>query len=106
MTVQEFNQKYDIRVQFLEYLGWINVIRAYLREHNSYIDRHFKEHSKVYDIILNSPMRHSNFFYGILLGRAEISNACKNREKYWVKNIGWTKVVAGIIFLFFVEKLN
>ena len=33
LNVQEFNQKYDIRVQYLEYLGCINVIKAYLREH-------------------------------------------------------------------------
>ena len=30
LNVQEFNQKYDLRIQFLEYLGSINVIRAYL----------------------------------------------------------------------------
>ena len=58
----QFNQKYEIRVQVLEYLGCINGNRAYLREHNLYIeDGHFKEHPKVYDIILNSPMRSSNF---------------------------------------------
>ena len=59
-NVQEFNEKYDIRVQFFEYLGCINVIRANLREHNLYNeDGHFKEHTKVYDVILNSPMRGS-----------------------------------------------
>ena len=36
-NVQEFNGKFDIRVVFfLEYLGCINDIRAYLREHNLY----------------------------------------------------------------------
>ena len=37
LNVQKFNQKYDLRVQFFEYLGCINVIRAYVREHNLYI---------------------------------------------------------------------
>ena len=36
---------------------------AYSRERNLHIeDGHFKEQSKVYDIILNSPMRGSKFF--------------------------------------------
>ena len=35
-NAQEFNQIYDIKL--FEYLGWINVIRAYLREHNLYIE--------------------------------------------------------------------
>ena len=97
LNVQEFNQKYDIRVQYLEYLGCINVISAYLREHNLYTeDEHFKEYSKVYDIILNSPMRGSKCFKDILLGRAEISNACKNWEKMLGKDIEWTKVFAGV----------
>ena len=43
LNVQELNEKYESRVQFFEYLGCINVIRAYLREHNLYIkDGHFK----------------------------------------------------------------
>ena len=56
LNVQEFNQKY-IRVQFLEYLGCINTITAYLGEHSLFIeDGPLKEHPKVYDVIL-SPMR-------------------------------------------------
>ena len=34
------------------------LLELFLREHNLCAeDGHFKEHSKVYDIILNSPMR-------------------------------------------------
>ena len=29
LNVQEFNQKYDLKVQVLEYLGCINFIRTY-----------------------------------------------------------------------------
>ena len=65
--------------------------------HNLYVEvGHFKEHRKVYDIILNSPMRGSNFFDDILLGKAEISNACKHLEKMLGKDTEWTKVFAGI----------
>ena len=57
LNVQEVNEIYDTWVQCLqcwEYLGGIHVIRAYLKEHNLYIeDGHFKEHSIVYNIILN-----------------------------------------------------
>ena len=45
LSVQVFNQKYDIRVHFLESFGCINVIRTYLREYNLYIeDGDFQEH--------------------------------------------------------------
>ena len=36
------------------------------------------------------------FFTDILLGRAEISNACKNWGKMMGKDIEWTKVFVGI----------
>ena len=45
------NQKYDIRVQFLDYLGCINVVRADSREYNWCTEhRHLKEQAKVYMI--------------------------------------------------------
>ena len=65
--------------------------------HNLYVEvGHFKEHRKVYGIILNSPMRGSKFFDDILLWKAEISNACKHLEEMLGKDIKWTKVFAGI----------
>ena len=92
-----FNVEDDIRVQVLEYLGCINFIRAYFREHKLHVeDGHFKEQPKEYGIILNSAMRVLIFFSDILLGRAEISNACKNWEKMPEKDIKWTKDFVGI----------
>ena len=66
--------------------------------HNLYVEvGHFKEHRKVYGIILNSPMRGSKNVNGILPGKAEISNACKNGGgKMLGKDTEWTKVFAGI----------
>ena len=45
-------------------------------------DGPFSELSKVYGIILNSPMKGFNFFFNdILIGRAKISNAYKTSGK-------------------------
>ena len=41
-------------------------------------------------------MRGSKLFNDSLLGKAEISNACKNWEKMLGKDTEWTKVFAGI----------
>ena len=66
LNVQEFNQKYDIRVQYLEYLGCINVISAYLREHNLYTeDEHFKEWTSKNIFLVKDLLKEDGKFFDV-----------------------------------------
>ena len=91
-TLEEFQQKYHVNVQFLQYYGCVNAVKAYIRKQDIQIlTKGTNPRSKLNQMYWHSP-KGCKIFYEKLLSETEVSNACKNWEKLLKKEINWTQI--------------
>ena len=80
LSLEDFNQLYNLNVQFLEYYGCLSSIRQYLKKQGITIEsKESQSQAKVHQTFIQAP-KGSKIFYQILLSKAETSTACTNWE--------------------------
>ena len=92
LTFQEFNQKYEVNVNFLNYEGFKRAIMTYMRRFNFQISNNEINEANVCIEKIRSVSKGSQVFYNILETRSERPKCCGKWEvKMNNRNIDWKK---------------
>ena len=113
LKVENFKAKYSLSVNFLDYYGCINCIKSYLYKHNIVIKNNVSIPGVKAINCITKDSKGSKMFYDVIIGKACISNACKNWEKIltltpveWPKIFNVTKKIQETKLKWFQIKIN
>jgi hypothetical protein len=93
ISLEDFQNKFHIKVPILTYYGYISTIKKYLRtaEINLENNSNNMQNNKAFSILLKAS-KGAKTFYDIILGEPSVSNSCKNWEKILNSEINWSKI--------------
>jgi exonuclease III len=92
LTFEEFQTKFDVETNFLQYYSCISSIKQYMSTNN--IKKDATVHliaTKAFTLMTNS-QKGTKVFYNTFIQKTELPNPCKNWVLKIGKNIDWDKV--------------